>query len=57
MILLVRKGTKMLTKLNVNKRNLPPDVAGLPTITAEVKYTIAPGKRGPSLDNVIKLTL
>ena len=37
----------------VKKRRLPPDLAGLPTIQAEIKYVIAPGKMGPSLEGPV----
>lgn len=43
----------MLANLDINKRNLPPDVVGLPTIEAEIKYTIGPGKKAPSLEGPV----
>lgn len=43
----------MLGSIDVNKKRLPVDVAGLPVIEAKVKYTIAPGKKGPSLEGPV----
>lgn len=39
--------------IDTTKRQLPAELAGLPTIEAEVKYVIGEGGRGPSLEGPV----
>ena len=38
---------------NISERRLPPDLAGLPSIRAEVAFEVAPGSLMPSLEGPV----